>query len=651
MSETNDRPDGSFAPEDRPLGRPAEPPKREAKRSMVRSWVLRILAILFGAGAIATVAVAVVVLVYLAQVNAKLPDYTALQNYEPPVTTRIHAGDGTLIAEFAKENRLFVPIDEMPDDVKNAFLAAEDSGFYEHGGIDFRGIARAAIANVGHFMNNRRLEGGSTITQQVAKNFLLSSDQRIERKVKEALIARRIESAFTKDEILELYLNEIYLGLRAYGVASAALQYYDKSLDELTIGEAAYLAALPKAPNNYHPVRKRDRAITRRNYVLRQMERNAYISPDQRAEAEAEDLVVFPRKQGTQFSEAGYFVETVRRELYRDYGEVGLYEGGLSVRTSLDPDYQRVAQRVLREGLVAYDRKHGFRGPVAQLDLEGADWREALATVSPLSDLNEWKLAIVLSTTDERAEIGIAGGERGAIPLEDIIWAKPILETGKLGPAPVAISDVLARGDVIYVEPVLGEEAREITKSKEPLPSQILHWSLRQVPDVNGALVAIDPHTGRVLAMAGGFSFAGSEFNRATQARRQPGSSFKPFVYSAALDYEEGRRFTPSSLVLDAPFVMDQGAGLGFWKPENYSDRFYGPSTLRFGLEKSKNVMTVRLAQEIGMDTILDYAYRLGVVAEVPDFKPLSMSLGSRRNDPSAHDHGLRHVRQWRQKN
>ena len=593
-------------------------PARSSKGSMSGFWVFRVLAILFGAMAIAGVAALVVVTVYLIDVESRLPDHAALSNYQPPVTTRVHAGDGSLIGEFAKENRLFVPISEIPDTVKGAFLASEDANFYEHGGIDFRGVARAAIANVGNYLNDRRLEGGSTITQQVAKNFLLSSDQRLERKVKEALIARRIEQAFTKDEILELYLNEIYLGLSAYGVASAALQYYDKSLDELTFSEAAYLAALPKAPNNYHPVRKRDRAIARRNYVLGQMERHGYITPEQRASGEAEDLVVFPRKQGTQLAAAGYFVEEVRRALYRDYGENGLYEGGLSVRTSLDPDYQRLAQRVLREGLVGFDQQKGYRGPVAQIDLdapEATTWAEMLKEVPSLYDIPEWTLAVVLSTTKERAEIGLSGGERGSIPLSDVTWARPVLDTG-LGVEPTRISDVLARGDVVYVEPVLGEEPKELTKDKKPLADQIEHWSLRQLPELNGAVLAMDPHTGRVLAMAGGFSFAASEFNRVSQAKRQPGSSFKPFVYAAALDFEGGRRFTPSSLILDAPFVIDQGAGLGFWKPDNYTDQFYGPSTLRTGVEKSRNVMTVRLAQEIGMDTIMDYAYKVGIVEE-----------------------------------
>lgn len=597
--------------------------------ALKRFWYLRWLAVLAGVGAIFAIAAVAAAAVYVARLSEDLPEHSVLAEYQPPITTRVHAGDGSLIGEFARENRLFVPIGEIPAIVRNAFLAAEDASFYQHGGIDFKGILRANIANVSNYLNNRRLEGGSTITQQVAKNFLLSSDVKIERKVKEMLIARRIESAFTKDQILELYLNEIYLGMSAYGVASAALQYFDKPLDELTIAEAAYLAAVPKAPNNYHPIRNRERAITRRNYVIGRLEVGGYISHAESLEAEAEDLVVFPRKLGNKVASAEYFVEEVRKEIYSVFGQDMLYEGGLSVRTSIDTGYQRVAQRVLRGGLLRYDKTQGYRGPVSTIDVEAVKWQDAIAEVKPISDLKEWTLAVVLSATDARAEIGLRDGGRGHIPLEDLAWARRRTNAG-LGPSITSARSVLKRGDVVYAVPVLKEGERQISQDKSFQPDQITHWSLQQVPQVNGALVAMDPHTGRVLAIAGGFSFALSEFNRAVQAKRQPGSSFKPFVYAAAMDVDGGRRFTPSSLVLDAPFVLDQGAGLGFWKPDNYDEDFaFAPSTLRRGIERSRNVMTVRLAQEVGMDLITDYAYRFGIIDEIPNFKPLSMAIGA----------------------
>jgi penicillin-binding protein 1A len=598
---------------------------------MKRFWYLRWLAIAFGTMTLMVVAAGIVAAIYVARVSQDLPNYKVLANYRPPMTTRIHAGDGTLIAEFAKQKRLFVPIDEIPVTVRDAFVAAEDANFYEHGGISPRGILRAAIADVGNYIHHRRPEGGSTITQQVAKNFLLSSDVKLERKVKEALIAQKIEKHFTKDQILELYLNQIYLGMSAYGVASAALQYFDKSLDELTLSEAAFLAALPKAPNNYNPITEHARAIARRNYVLGRMEDKGYITHAQMEQAESQDLVVHPRNLNSRYPEAEYFTEEVRRKVQKMYGNKALYEGGLSVRTTLDTDYQRVAQRVLRKGLEAYDHTRGWRGPVTHLDLQGApNWQQTLAKVKAVPDLSDWTLAVVLSVADDRAEIGLQTGGHGHIPLDDVKWARSVDKKGHRGPAVTKVSQVLARGDVVYVQPVLKEGVRETNKSKTPDPDQIDYWSLRQIPQVNGAIVAMDPHTGRVLALSGGFSFDLSEFDRAVQADRQPGSSFKPFVYAAALDVDGGKRFTPSSLVLDAPFVLDQGAGLGYWKPENYEEEFtYGPATLRRAIEKSLNLVTIRLAQEIGMDRIVNYAYRMGEITKIPKFKPLSMAIGA----------------------
>ncbi|MGB3808985.1 MAG: penicillin-binding protein 1A [Parvibaculum sp.] len=556
------------------------------------------------------------------QLNQDLPDYSKLADYEPPVMTRVHAGDGKLIAEYARERRLYVPINVIPKRVIEAFLAAEDKNFYSHGGVDATGIARAMFDNIINIVNDRRLAGASTITQQVARNFLLNSDRTLTRKLKEALIALRLEKAYTKDKILELYLNEIYLGMGGYGVAAAAQIYFDQPLDKLTIAQVAYLAALPKGPANYQPYTYRDRAIARRNWVISRMQEDGFITAEEGAAARAEEFTVTQRPVGVQVANAEYFVEEVRRELYAKFGEQKLYEGGLSVRTTIDTRMQGVARTALRKGLTDYDRRHGWRGPVAKLDA-GANWHTALQTQPHAEDLAPWTLGVVLDLTPQAAKIGLrpeklASGKfstdvkTGTIPFSEISWARASIKNQYLGAVLKQPSDALAIGDVIYVEPIY--------KKGETTPD---HYALRQVPAVNGAVVAMDPHTGRVLAMQGGFSFDQSEFNRAVQALRQPGSSFKPFVYAAALDHG----FTPASLVLDAPFVMDQGAGLALWKPENYEHNFYGPSTLRFGLEHSRNVMTVRLAQNIGMDKVADYAHRFGITDNMSPV--LSMALGA----------------------
>ncbi|ABS64881.1 penicillin-binding protein, 1A family [Parvibaculum lavamentivorans DS-1] len=555
------------------------------------------------------------------RLNDDLPDYSRLANYEPPVMTRVHAGDGQLIGEFARERRLYVPISAIPARVINAFLAAEDKNFYSHGGVDATGILRATIDNVFNVMQDRRLVGASTITQQVAKNFLLSSDVTLDRKLREALLALRLEHAFTKDQILELYLNEIYLGIGAYGVAAAALNYFDKSLDELTVAEAAYLATLPKGPNNYHPYRHRERAVARRNWVISRMEEERFVTGMEAAEARAAELDVSLRSRGVQMRDANYFVEQVRRELLALYGEQKLYEGGLSVRTTIDTSLQEVVADALRDGLIAYDRRHGWRGPVKKLE-PGENWQEALAAMDVGSDLAPWTLATVLDVAVDKITIGLRPRRlpdgkfeteivKGTVPLSAMTWARPTVNKIYLGPEVKSPSDVVAVGDVIYVSPKRDEEKK------------ITHYALEQVPAVNGAALAMDPHTGRILAMQGGFSFGLSEFNRAVQALRQPGSSFKPFVYAAALD----KGFTPSSLVLDAPFVLDQGGDLGLWKPENYERTFHGPSTLRFGLEHSRNVMTVRLAQYVGPETVSAYARRFGIMDNMAPV--LSMSLGA----------------------
>ena len=559
---------------------------------------------------------------FIWRLNQDLPDYTRLANYEPPVMTRVHAGDGELIGEFARERRLYVPISAIPPRVVEAFLAAEDKNFYSHGGVDARGIVRAVFDNVVNVIQDRRLVGASTITQQVAKNFLLSSDVTLDRKLREALIAIRLEQAFTKDQILELYLNEIYLGIGSYGVAAAALNYFGKSLDELTVPEAAYLATLPKGPNNYHPYRHRERALARRNWVIARMEEEDFITQYEAAEARSADLDVSLRSRGVQIRDANYFVEQVRRELLDMYGEQKLYEGGLSVRTTIDTRMQEIVASELRAGLLAYDRRHGWRGPVATLE-PGQNWQEALSGMEVASDLEPWTLAVVLDVAGDKITVGLRPARlpdgkfatdvtKAAVPLSAMTWARKTVNDVYLGPEVTAPSDVVSVGDVVWVSPVFEDEKKD--------PS---HYALEQVPAVNGAALAMDPHTGRVLAMQGGFSFGVSEFNRAVQALRQPGSAFKPFVYAAALD----KGFTPVSLVLDAPFVLDQGGDLGLWKPENYEHNFHGPSTLRFGLEHSRNLMTVRLAQYVSPETVSSYARRFGITDNMPPV--LSMALGA----------------------
>jgi len=536
-----------------------------------------------------------------------LPDYQQLAHYEPPTVTRVHAGDGRMLIEYAREKRVFVPIGAIPRRVIQAFLSAEDKNFYTHAGVDFFSIARAVVTNIVNIGRSRRPVGASTITQQVAKNFLLTNEVSIERKAKEAILAFRIERAFTKDRILELYLNEIYLGQGSYGVAAAALNYFDKPLDQLTLEETAYLAALPKAPNNNHPVRRPKAALARRNWVISRLLTDGIISAEAAAQAQAIPLET-RRRRATEFVSAAHFTEEVRRQLIQAYGEKGLYEGGLSVRTTLDPKLQEIAQRVIRGGMEAYDRRHGWRGPLGTMEI-GEDWAEKLSLFKRPGRLGRWNMAVVLALTETSAEIGLPSGAHGFISLSELDWARPWRKGQRVGRKPKRPADVLSINDVIAVEAI----------KEGPIGA----YGLRQIPDLEGGLVALDPHTGRVLAMVGGFDYRGSEFNRATQARRQPGSAFKPFVYAAALEHG----FTPASLVQDAPFVVDQGPGQPKWKPANYTKKFYGPSTLRLGIEKSRNLMTVRLAQYIGMDVVSEYAQRFGINDSMPEI--LSMALGA----------------------
>jgi len=544
-----------------------------------------------------------------------LPDYRQLADYEPPVMSRVYAGDGRLIEEYAIEGRVFVPFNAIPKRIVNAFLSAEDKTFYSHPGLDFFGIARAVVTNLEAQFNDRRMVGASTITQQVAKNFLLTNEYSFDRKIKEAILALRIEQAFNKDHILELYLNEIYLGFGSYGVAAAAMNYFNKSLDELTLSEAAFLAGLPKAPNNYHPIRRPQAAAERRDYVVNRMLADGNVSISEANQARQERIVV-RRRQETEYVAGGeYFAEEVRRRLIDQFGSDALYGGGLAVRTSLDPRLQIIADRVLKAGLIDYDGRHGWRGPLKRMAV-GAGWSERLREIQrPKGGLDTWQLAVVRRVYEDSATVVFSNGMDGTIPLSEVIWARKWLPDQKRGPAISRMEQVLLEGDVIFVEAVSEDE------DGKPYGSDT--YALRQIPDVGGALVALDPHTGRVLAINGGFSYETSEFNRATQAMRQPGSAFKPFVYLTALD----NGYTPSTLVLDAPFVMDQGPGLPKWKPKNFSGQYYGESTLRTGVEKSQNLMTVRLAQAVGMEMVGEYARRFGITEDLPN--NLAASLGS----------------------
>ncbi|WP_425909544.1 penicillin-binding protein 1A [Nitrobacter sp. TKz-YC02] len=585
--------------------------------------LLRFTGFLFAAGTILFLVGVAAVAGLIWHFSKDLPDYSQLQNYEPPVMTRVHASDGSLLGEYAKERRLYLPIQAVPKLVINAFLAAEDKNFYEHGGIDYQGMLRAALLYAQNYGSNRRPQGASTITQQVAKNFLLTNEVSFARKIKEALLAMRIERTYSKDKILELYLNEIYLGLGAYGIAAASLVYFDKSVNELTVAEAAYLAALPKAPSTLHPVKNRDRAIERRDYVIDRLLENGWVNQADAEKARKQPLIVTSRTNLAHTFAGEYFAEEVRRDLFERYGEKKLYEGGLSVRTTLDPELQVIARKTMANGLVTYDEAQGWRGALSKLDISG-DWGVKLAEVKSLSDISPWRLAVVLESDDKSARIGFQPGrelggavskkrQTGLITLEGVKWAKGASGSMR-GRTPTKVSQVLSPGDVIYADPLIAKDGKIVEGE----------YRLRQLPEVSGAMVAMDPRTGRVLAMVGGFSFDQSQFNRATQAYRQPGSSFKPLVYSSALD----NGYTPSTVVVDAPIEIDQGHGSGVWRPENYSkEKYYGPQTLRNALRLSLNTVTVRLAQDIGMPLIGEYAKRFGVYDELPNY--LSYALGA----------------------
>ena len=525
--------------------------------------------------------------------SSDLPDYKILSNYKPSVSSRVHSGEGSLIAEYALQKRLFIPYDSIPKKVVYSFLSAEDKNFFSHPGIDAKSISRAIVKNIKNFLSEKRLEGASTITQQVAKNFLLTNEVSFKRKIKEAILAFRIERAYSKERIMELYLNQIYLGEGTYGVAAASLEYFDKAVNELNYGEAALLAALPRAPSKYNPYKYKKKAKFRRNFVLKNLYENSYIDKDQYKNFIRKKINLKKRKIKL-LEEANYYSEEVRRIVSNNYGYNNLYKGGLSIRTPLNSSYQIQALQSLREGLEEYDRRHGWRGSIRNI-VEN-NWLDNVKDLKTDQSLN-WKLARVIDIEELSVKIETEDKEKGSIDFKNVSWTRK-----------KSFKDILKLNDIIYV--------KKIKKNKNI-------WSLKQLPKINGAIIAMDPYTGRVLAMAGGFSFKLSEFNRATQAKRQPGSAFKPFVYAAAL--ENG--FTPSTLVLDAPFVMEQGEGKKTWKPENYGKQFYGPSTLRTGIEKSRNLMTVRVAQKVGFDQISKITNKLNIYKNVPEV--LSVSLGA----------------------
>ena len=520
-----------------------------------------------------------------------LPDYKFLKNYKPPVSSKVYSGDGELVADFSKEKRVFVPFNSIPKNVINSFLSAEDKNFFSHPGVDAKGVIRAFINNISNIISSKRLEGASTITQQVAKNFLLTNEVSLNRKIKEAILAFRIERALSKERILELYLNQIYLGSGAYGVAAASLEYFDKSIRDLNYSEAALLAALPKAPSKYNPYRNIEVAKFRRNLVLKNLLDNNYLTNEWYEKLKNREINLKKNKK-VYLEDTQYFIEDVRKNVIETLGYKKVYRQGFNINTPIDLKLQKIATNSLRNGLISYDQRKGWRGPLTN-KIYSSKWNENLEKFKLEKTIN-WKLAIVKNLNKFSANIETEDKVNGIINYKDISWTKK--EFKKL----------LKPGDIIYVKNINNK-----------------NYSLQQLPRVNGGIVVMNPYTGRVLALSGGFSFKESEFNRATQAKRQPGSAFKPFVYALALE----NNFTPTSLILDAPLVLDQGEDLKMWKPENYGKKFYGPSTLRTGLEKSRNLMTVRIAQSLGLKKVINFSKDLKIYENPEEL--LSISLGS----------------------
>ena len=526
-----------------------------------------------------------------------LPDYKKLSNYQPPISSRIYSSDSKLIAEYALEKRLFIPYESIPDKVINSFLSAEDKNFFNHPGVDAKGILRAIFKNIKNISQNKRLEGASTITQQVAKNFLLTNEVSLKRKVKEAILAFRIEKAYTKERILELYLNQIYLGQGTYGIAAASLEYFDKPIKDLTYSETALLAALPKAPSKYNPYKYPEVAKFRRNLVLQNLSENKFISKKEMKLLKDTNIKLKKRKIEI-INEANSYTEEVRRKVKNIYGFEKLYSQGLNITTPLNIAYQTQALKSLRKGIEDYDRRRGWRGVITN-KINDKNWQIKIAQYKLDPTLN-WTLAEVVSVNENEIKLKTLSEKKKNV--EAIVYLKDLKWTLK---PKKSVSDVYKVGDIFFV--------------KEGSSG----WEIKQYPKVNGGIVAIDPFSGDVLALVGGFNYKNSEFNRVTQAKRQPGSAFKPIVYAAAL--ENG--FAPNSIILDAPFVESQGDGLKNWKPENYGKKFYGPSTFRKGIEYSRNLMTVRIAKILGLNEILKLSKELNIYEEIPEL--LSVSLGA----------------------
>ena len=523
--------------------------------------------------------------------SSNIPDYKFLKSYKPSVSSKVYSGNGELVSDFSKEKRIFVPYSSIPQNVINAFLSAEDKNFFSHPGVDAKGVVRAIFNNINNILTSKRLEGASTITQQVAKNFLLTNEVSINRKIKEAILAFRIERALSKERILELYLNQIYLGSGAYGVAAASLEYFDKSIKELNYVEAAMLAALPKAPSKYNPYRNTELAKFRRDLVLKNLFENNFINFTEYKNFKSQKIELNKSKK-VFLEDAQYYIEDVRKKVIERLSYERVYKQGFNINTPINLKLQKIATKSLREGLIDYDRRKGWRGPINNKKLNN-EWSGNLDEYEIEKSIN-WKIAIVKKIDKFSVDIETRDKKKGIINYKDITWTKKEFDS------------LFKIGDVIYV--------KQISKK---------NFSLQQIPKINGGIVVMDPFTGRVMAISGGFSFKSSEFNRASQALRQPGSAFKPFVYALALE----NNYTPSSLVLDAPLVLDQGSDLKMWKPENYGKKFYGPSTLRVGLEKSRNLMTVRIAQKIGVKNLTKFSKDLGIYDNPEEL--LSISLGS----------------------
>ena len=520
-----------------------------------------------------------------------IPDYKFLMNYKPPVSSKVYSGDGDLVADFSKEKRIFVPFNSIPKNVIEAFLSAEDKNFFSHPGVDAKGVLRAIVKNIQNVMTSKRLEGASTITQQVAKNFLLTNEVSLNRKIKEAILAFRIERALTKERILELYLNQIYLGSGSYGVAAASLEYFDKSIKELNYSEAALLAALPKAPSKYNPYRNIKLAKFRRNLVLKNMFDNDFINFEKYQNLKKENINLKKNKK-VFLEDAQYYIEDVRKNIIEKFTYEKVYKQGFNINTPINLKLQKIATEALRSGLLSYDKRKGWHGVLLNKEYNSS-WSQDLEKYN-LENSIGWKIAIIKKINQFSVEIETNDSLSGIIEYQDITWTKK------------EFNEILKTGDIIYVKKIDGNK-----------------FSLKQIPKINGGIVVMDPYTGRILSLSGGFSFKKSEFNRASQALRQPGSVFKPFVYALALE----NNYTPSSLILDAPLVLDQGSDQKLWKPENYGKKFYGLSTLRVGLEKSRNLMTVRVAQNLGIDKIANFSEKLGIYEDPEEL--LSISLGS----------------------